>query len=113
MNGYKIGVIRSDIGEQLLLKGGIQTENIDAVAQTIQNIKKLVAWRVDLVAYGDAPFKWEIKQHGYNPEDFETIFNLSKGELSFAFHKDTSDAVIQKFQKTLDEVKSPPLRVGY
>lgn len=106
VNKYRVGVIRSDIGEQLLLKAGVKPDHIDAVAHTIQNLKKLVAGRVKLVAYGDEPLKWEIKQNGFTPDDFQTVFRLSKGELFFAFHKNTPETIIKDFQRVLDELKS-------
>ena len=106
INRYKTGVIRSDIGEQLLLKNGVKPDRIDPVAQTDQNLKKLIAGRVDLIAYSKKVLIWQIKQSGLNVDDFDIVYSLSKGELFIAFHKDTPDSIIQAFQKELDTIKS-------
>ena len=43
---------------------------------------------------------------GFNPDDYESIWNLSRSDVSFAFHKDVDDELIQAMQKTLDEMKA-------
>jgi polar amino acid transport system substrate-binding protein len=107
VNKYKVGVIRSDIGEQLLINSGkVNTAVIEPVDRTVLNIRKLAAGRIDLISYGDAPLKWEIKKNGFNIADFETVFKISEGRLFIAFHKETPDKIIETFQQTLDGLKA-------
>ncbi|MBF0224541.1 MAG: hypothetical protein HQK76_03715 [Desulfobacterales bacterium] len=40
---------------------------------------------------------------GLNPDDYECVMKLSSNEISFAFHKDTSDSIILKFQDALNK----------
>ncbi len=102
---YRIGVISEDVAEQLLAELGISKYDMDRVPQTILNIRKLNVGRIDLWGYGEDVAKWEIKTHGFDPGDYETAYVLKSKELYFAFNKETSDALIQKLQKALDEVK--------
>ncbi|NNG02076.1 MAG: transporter substrate-binding domain-containing protein [Desulfobacteraceae bacterium] len=106
VNNYKVGVVRADIGEQLLLNGGVNAENLDATAKTLINIKKLQAGRIDMISYEENVTKWEIKNNGFNPDEFETVYILKEGELFYAFHKSTPDEIVRQFQKALDDLKA-------
>ena len=103
---YKIGTIRDDIAELYLASAGISVDRMERVAETIQNIKKLNLGRIDLWAYGEDVAMWELKANGFNPADYESVHVLNRQELHFAFHKDTSDSVIQGLQTALDSIKA-------
>ena len=107
INKYEVGVVRNDIAEQLLLSNGVYEKNLQEVANVISNLKKLNVDRVDLIGYTEIALKWVIKKNKYNLDDYEIVFNLTKepSSLYFAFNKDTSDEIIEKFQNVLDEVK--------
>ncbi len=109
---YKVGAIREDIGEQLLLEGGMAKDAIDSSSTIEANIKKLKKGRIDLWAYDETVAKWSIKNDGYNPDEFETVYILKEAELYYAFHKSTPDAVINELQKALDELKKAPAAGG-
>jgi polar amino acid transport system substrate-binding protein len=102
---YKTGVVRDDVGEQLLLKKGITKESLEIVTSPDLNAKMLKAGRIDMWAYGEIVAKWILKQNGIRPEEFATAYVLLEGDQYFAFHKDTPDALINKFQGALDELK--------
>ena len=101
---YSVGVIRDDISEQVLLKDGIPKSNLQEVAETIQNIRKLNMGRIDLWAYGAEVAKWELKSNGFNPDNYETIYNLQKAETWYAFNPKTSDSVITALQNAYNEL---------
>ncbi len=108
ISNYKIGVIRDDVGEQLLLKSGIASKNLDRIGGInviTQSIKKLDKSRFDAWAYDETVALWTIKKFGFDPADYEVVYTLQKGELYYAFHKDTSDLLIEKLQNALDELK--------
>lgn len=106
LNKYKYGVIRKDIGEQLIVKAGVDKSRIQPGAKVISIIKKMKLNRIDAWAYGESVANWFIKQHGYDPAEFKTVYELMKqGDLYFAFHKDTPDSLIDKFQQALDALK--------
>ena len=106
INNYKVGAVRSDIGEQELLAKNVSKKNISIVTDLEQNIRKLTAKRIDILAYEESSVYWRIKMMGENPDDFETIYTLKEGDLYYAFSKETPDEVIGSFQKAIDKVKS-------
>lgn len=105
---YKIGVVREDIGEQLLVKAGISLKRLDRIGGinvTIQSIQKLNKGRIDAWSYEENVAKWEIKANGFNPNDYEIVYKLKEGKLYYAFHKEISNSLIQKLQDALDQLK--------
>ncbi|HCY85728.1 MAG TPA: hypothetical protein DHV36_11390 [Desulfobacteraceae bacterium] len=62
-----------------------------------------------LFAYDKNVTGWLIKEEGLDPEDFESVFLLAKGEHYFGFNRQTPDALVQAMQKTLDEIKAEGL----
>jgi len=103
---YKIGTIRDDVAELYLVDTGISVDDMERVAETVLNIRKLNRGRIDLWAYGENVAMWELKANGFNPADYESVHVLSRQNLYYAFHKDTSDSVIQKLQAALDTIKA-------
>ena len=105
LNKYKIGAIRDDVGEQLLIEAGVGKNNIEPVSEALSNIKKLNKNRIDAWAYGEPVANWFIKKNGYNVDDYETVYILKEADLYYAFHKDTPVSLIDKFQNALDQLK--------
>jgi len=108
INNYKIGVVRKDIGEQLLYTLGIKEKQIESTGG-IDALHKLIKMlnrnRFDLLSYESEVVNWEMKKLGFEIKDYEVVYNLSQAELFFAFHKETPDDLIQLLQKTLDDIK--------
>jgi polar amino acid transport system substrate-binding protein len=102
---YTIGVVRDAAAAELVRKAGIPWENLNVVAKPEQNILKLERGRIDLIAYDEIVTRWILRDKGMKPEDFETVYLLEKGEHYFAFNKDTPDALIQRMQAILDDLK--------
>ena len=89
-----------------------QFKNYISKAKVRILIKMLNAGRIDLWSYGEITAKWLLKSYGFNPEDYEMVYVLSETETHYAFHLDTPDSLIQKFQQTLDELKKQPADGG-
>ena len=102
----KIGVVRDDIGEQMLLELGVPKENLHRTNSGMNTAKMLDKERVDMWAYGRVVALWNIKELGFNPGDYEEVYILKESQQYFAFHKDTESAVIAKLQTALDELRS-------
>lgn len=103
---YKIGTLRGDIVESLLVKyTGMKINEFSDATINLQNIMKLSKGRVDLVAESEDTLINTSKEAGLNSNDFESVFSLGKSNMYYAFHKDTPDSVIKLFQGTLDEIK--------
>lgn len=104
---YKVGTIIDDVAELHLVNAGIDINSLDRVATTEQNIKKLNLGRIDLWGYGVNVAMWELKAGGHNPTEYELVYILDDSkEVFYAFHKDTSDSIIQELQVALDSVKA-------
>lgn len=104
-NNYRIGVIRDDIGEQLLINSNVKELSLKRAPTPLSNVKKLAADRVDLVAYEENTAKWIMKKEGLNLADYETVHVLKEGQLYIAFNRATDDKTIVTCQKALDEIK--------
>ena len=103
---HNIGTIRNDVAEHYLIDAGISLDDLQRVAETILNIKKLNRGRIDLWAYDENVAMWELKANGFNPANYESVHVLGHKDQYFAFHKGTSDSVIVKLQAALDTLKA-------
>lgn len=98
------GVIKDDIGDELAQKVGMT--KIGRTADNLQNVKKLNSGRIDVWIYEESVAQWQLKDMGFNPADYETVYTLSEGDLYYAFHKDTDQGLIDELQKALDDIKA-------
>jgi polar amino acid transport system substrate-binding protein len=101
---YKVGTVRDDVGEILLLEAGFDIKTLDRQTNVLTNIKMLDANRVDLLAKNTDSVFVEVKALGFNPEDFEVVWILSEKYHYYAFHKDTPQELIDRFQQALDKL---------
>ena len=106
LNNLRIGVIRDDIGHQLLEGIGVDEGAIHLTSNTENMLKMLTKGRVDAVAYGDDIARWYLKSMGANAADYEVVYTLKEGNMGYAFHKDTDPAILEKLQQALDELKA-------
>jgi polar amino acid transport system substrate-binding protein len=100
-----IGVTRDDFYHQFLVKRGFT--NLDVSANQIHDFRKLAQGRVDLVPMGERAMSGFIgRQQGLDPAMFEkTGPAISSSEVFIGFSGSTSDAVVESWQKALDELK--------
>lgn len=102
-----IGCIADDVRHSRLVKLGFT--NIDpyyGVNANAQNLKKLMAGRIDLwiSSYKDAIIT--SSQAGIPMSEIKEVLVLAKAYNYIAFSKDVSDETVAKWQKTLDEIKA-------
>lgn len=95
-------------GTEVLLKQKGYKEYLDPSNNLKSALQKLNLGRADLIAYGEQNLKYYMLSNGLNPKDYVAVFTLSKSSDFYAFHKDTPDRVIRKFQAALDAVKKEP-----
>lgn len=104
---YKVGVVREDIGSQLLLDAGVNKDKTFQANSGVSVAKMLHAGRVDLWAYGAPVILWNLKELGYATSDYEEVFTLSASQqYYFALHKSTDDKVVAQLQAALDQLKA-------
>ena len=104
LNEYRLGVVREDIGEQLLLEQGVETANIVTTSSVDQLIKLLQVGRIDGIAYSEGVARWTMKKLGIDQNQFEVVYTLLYGQLGFAFNKTTNSDLIKRLQYLLDEM---------
>lgn len=103
---YRIGVIRDDVGEQLMLELGVPRGAMQETSMAETLAKQLAKDCIDLWAYEENVANWWIKQIGYDTGDFEVIFVLREGELYYAFNLAVDDQLVEKLQRGIHEMKS-------
>jgi len=109
LNNYKIGAVINDIGEQLLLENGIKKKNIKSVGgknPVVLNFQKMGKGRIDAFAYETNVAMYGAKSYRIDQNDFEVVYILKKGQLYYAFNKNTDDSIIKAYQDALDKIKA-------
>lgn len=102
---YTIGVMHDTAAESMLLNLGVKINDLERFSNTRSQLKKLYDGRIDMVAFGVEGLYCMIKDEGFNPLDYETVYVLKEADLYFAFHKNTDDALIAQLNKMLKNIK--------
>ena len=102
---YIIGTNIDDGAEKLLLEAGFSLNELDRVPHIRSNVKKLAMGRIDLYAKNTNSVFAEIGKQQLNPDDFEVVWVLSEKFHYYAFHKDTSQQLIDRFQGALNRLE--------
>jgi len=100
----KIGVTKGVGNHGVLVAQGFT--NLDVISSGIdeKNIKKLVKGRIDLWPSLVGPGLYNAKRMGFDGEIVPVGVPLFKGDFYIAFNKQTDDAIINQWQKALDEL---------
>ncbi len=109
LSKYIVGVVKEDVGEQLLKASKAKPKKYKTIYgkdATRKAIKSLNNGTIDIWAYEQNVAMWDIKANGFDTKDYSVAYELQKGELYYAFHKETSEVIIKKMQKALDSLKS-------
>jgi polar amino acid transport system substrate-binding protein len=104
LNQLSIGVVRDDIGEQLLISQGVKPEAIDQLNSGLSMVKKLASGRIDAVGYAYATTLLLFKTAHINPDDFEIIHLLKSSTMGYAFHSSTDEQILEPMRKALKEL---------
>lgn len=109
LNKYTVGAVKKGVGESLLLEQGVNKSNIKSSggkSVVKSSYKKMEKGKIDMFAYEVTVGKYIANENGFDTSKYETVYILKEGELYFAFNKETDDAIIQKWQKSLDTIKA-------
>jgi polar amino acid transport system substrate-binding protein len=104
LNQLSIGVVRDDIGEQLLISQGVKPEAIDQLNSGLSMVKKLASGRIDALGYAHATTQLLFKTAHINPDDFEIIHVLKSSTMGYAFHSSTGEQILEPMRKALKEL---------
>lgn len=105
LSKYMTGTVRDGAPEQALISKGAKEEWLDRGASLDANIKKLIAGRIDLLAFNVPATLYNIAKNGGNAADYEMVYVLSEVDLYFALNKDTPDATVTQLQNALDALR--------
>lgn len=106
LRNYKIGTLRGDVTEDLLIKkANLKISDFERVSSNIQNTRKLQAGRIDLVAHSKDTTTFTCRKARIDPDELEPVFTLDKKGMYYAFHKETLDSMITILQTAFDDLK--------
>lgn len=109
LDAYRVGVIRSDAGEQMLLSKKVPSSIMVKSVNLQGIISNLAADRVDVICIGAQAFK---KLEEQSPSDtYYEVMTVAKNEDYFAFSKDVPDELIRKFQDALIAIRPRHLKL--
>ncbi|WP_247648399.1 ABC transporter substrate-binding protein [Pseudodesulfovibrio sp. zrk46] len=110
---YRIGVVREDIGHQLI-RGFVPERYLDIANSSESNWKKLQDGRIDLFVYDAKVAAYALKYLGFDPDKYEVVYSLKKYPLCIAFNKNADETIVNAFQKELDAlIQERDLEVCY
>jgi polar amino acid transport system substrate-binding protein len=105
LHKYRIGTIINDSSELYMNRLGVPSDKLHRNIDSISNVKKLEAGRIDLVVTNWVEFKIIAEDLNIDSNLYEKIYTVDTSVVSYAFHKKTPDWIINKFQKALNEIK--------
>lgn len=102
---YRTGVIKDDIGEQLLLKNGFSKRAFQYVAKPELNLQKIIKHRIDLIAYDEYSLRYLAKKENINFKRFKIVHVLKVGQGYIAFNKNFDKDKLKLIDAKLKEIK--------
>ncbi|WP_207060973.1 transporter substrate-binding domain-containing protein [Motiliproteus sp. SC1-56] len=101
LDSLRIGVVREDIGAQLLRTRGVGSQNL-VFSNSSRNLVRLLEYgRVDAIAYSYDVAVWSMLNGGMDPTDYQIVYSLLEGDLGFAFHSETDPRMLEHMQEVL------------
>ena len=105
---YRFGAVQSDVGEQLLLNGGIDEQRIAATSTLPQALDLLTSGKVDLLASNKTTLLALIHTRQLDSAQFKVAKVLSAEQFCFAFSQGVDDDLVKEFQQGLSQVLKHP-----
>jgi polar amino acid transport system substrate-binding protein len=105
INDLSIGVIRDDIGHQLIRALGVDDEAIKYSNHAKNMVRKLDKGRIDAIAYAEDIARYQFKLAGIDPNRYEAVYVLKDSYMGYAFHKSTDQRVLDSLGQALDELR--------
>lgn len=104
---YRLGVIRNSAPLQILESAyGMHRSNMTLLTNDPSQFKMLKERRVDMITQADTAAPYWLKKESLNPADYEMVHIMKHLKLYVALNWTTEDALINKLQHALDEMKT-------
>jgi polar amino acid transport system substrate-binding protein len=102
---YRLGTVRDDFCEDVLQQKGFDIESLERVSSLSANLKKLANKRIDMIVNSVEGTFIALEKEGYNVDEFMVVGILSDVPLSYAFHKDVPQELVDSFQKAIESLE--------
>jgi polar amino acid transport system substrate-binding protein len=89
----RIGVYNNDVRDTFLTQAGFR--NLDRTNNNLQNVKKLMAGRIDVYASSPAQIDDEARAAGYKGSDVKEVFAFMRVQLFIVMSRGTPDDVVK------------------
>jgi len=99
-----IGTYRKDVRDQFLREQGFT--NLFTVTNPEQYVKMLMLDRVELISTTNVGLRSHSEKLGIPIDEFQVVYKMKTYQLYIAFSKQTSDEIVQKWEKAYQELKS-------
>ncbi|WP_159084390.1 substrate-binding periplasmic protein [Dongshaea marina] len=104
LNSYRIGVIRSDAGQQYVIRVGVDPDKLVVTHKPKLLARQLLNRRIDLWATTASVFD-TLEKLGLERNKFEVVYSLGASAPYYALNKKTPDQLVASFQRAIDKVK--------
>lgn len=98
---YTIGVMTASTNDDFLVNNNFK--KIDRVNTETQNLKKLLAERIDLW-FTDISQAYFVMEETGTKDKIVEIYTVEKNRSYFAFNIDTDDRIVNKWQETFEQI---------
>lgn len=89
----RIGVYLNDVRDVLLTRAGFT--NLDRTSNNIQNVKKVMAGRIEAYASAPGSIESEAQAAGYQASDLKELFTFMRVQLYIVLSRGTPEGVIK------------------
>jgi polar amino acid transport system substrate-binding protein len=108
---HKVATVQGDIAEISLHEVGFPSSNMAKVSQLKQAFLMMKSDRVDMIVVSIHGFAYLAEQLGFDENDYEQVWQVNKIGNYFAFNVNTSDEVIETYQKAFDAIDKQRLSI--
>ncbi|MDO9325516.1 MAG: transporter substrate-binding domain-containing protein [Methanoregula sp.] len=103
--GYRIGVVTDDSATGELAALGIKADQLITDPDPAVVLQMLLDNKIDLFAYGKDAGEYLARNKTGGIPAIKVVYPLDEFELYYAFNNKTPDAVVEKYQQSLDALK--------
>jgi polar amino acid transport system substrate-binding protein len=98
-----IGTYKADVREEFLKAEGFT--NLDSTTNNVQNLHKLLSGRISLWMSSDAGASQTTYNEDIAYDQIKPVHTIKTNGLYIAFHKNTPDAIVEKWRQAYGEIK--------
>ena len=106
LNQLRIGVVRDDVGEQLIRSLGVTDGAIEYSNYGDNMVRKLDKGRLDAISYAEDIASYQFKLAGIKTSKYETVLVLKDSHMGYAFHQSTDKRVVDTLQAALERLRA-------